>query len=246
MKNAFLSSAAYLLLTYGAVAADLPAEPIPPAPLPVSTWDGLYIGAHAGWGWGNRDGCMDYLDLFGDCGNGIIGDAPFDYDQDGFLIGAQLGYNHMFSQRWLIGAEVDAAWTDIDGEEAGLVGAIAGGNTGKGEYNWLATAKLRLGYAFGENLDWLLYGVAGGAITQFEWQESGGCEFEQTRSGWLLGGGGEWKVSSRASIKAEYNYIDYQEESDSCTSFAILPAWTESEAHHHIVKVGFNWNFYQP
>jgi outer membrane immunogenic protein len=213
------------------------AEAFPPeAADQYAGWNGFYAGIHSGYGWGNRDGCIDYVDLFGDCNlvTDIIGAFPFDYEQKGWLAGGQLGYNHVLGSHFLIGAEVDASLADIQGNPGGLIGE------GKGEYSWLASAKLRAGLAH----DWGLVYVTGGlAAAGFDWQEALGCDFEQTRTGWLVGGGAEVKITKRASVKAEYNYVDYGNQTDTCTSLAIVPGFVSTNARQHLLKVGLNYNF---
>jgi outer membrane immunogenic protein len=64
-----------------------------PAPAPVFNWSGFYVGAHAGYGFG---------DFFG-------------ADIDGFTGGFQLGYNWQFSRNIVFGIEADVTGTDING-----------------------------------------------------------------------------------------------------------------------------------
>ena len=54
MKNVLLSSVAFLGLTVGALAADLPSRAVPAsvAAVPVFTWTGFYVGVQAGYAWG--------------------------------------------------------------------------------------------------------------------------------------------------------------------------------------------------
>jgi outer membrane immunogenic protein len=74
-------------------------------------------------------------------------------------------------------------------------------------------------------------------------KEALGCDFEQTRTGWLVGGGAEVKITKRASVKAEYNYVDYGNQTDTCTSLAIVPGFVSTNARQHLLKVGLNYNF---
>ncbi|HKG75114.1 MAG TPA: outer membrane beta-barrel protein [Aestuariivirgaceae bacterium] len=227
MKNALLTTVAFLTLTAGtALAADVDYGPAPEE----IDWGGLYIGAHAGYGWGNRDGCFTTDE---ECEEG----DDFDYDQKGWLAGAQIGYNFMIAPSFLLGAEVDASLASIDGDLE-LEGILAEDKTGVGEYNWLASAKLRAGWAATDNF--LLYATGGLALGGFDYEDQFGCEFTQSRDGWLAGGGAEVKISSRASIKAEYNFINLGDESQPCTA-VILPVHTEADADLHVVKFGFNY-----
>ncbi len=192
-------------------------------------WGGFYVGAHAGYGWGNRDGCVDVLDLNNAC-DGIIPPIPFDYDQKGWLAGGQFGYNHQIDQ-FVFGAEVEASFGDIDG----TVGPL----NSRGEYSWLGTAKLRAGWAFMDNL--MAYATGGLAVAEFEYEGALGCSFDQTRVGWLVGGGAEYKVTERASVRMEYNYRNFGEESARCNVLAIIPTYTEADADMHVITFGFNY-----
>ena len=63
MLKYLLATAAAVLFTAPALAADLaPAEPEVPVVLPFS-WTGFYVGAHAGYSWGDEDDDLD--DSFG-------------------------------------------------------------------------------------------------------------------------------------------------------------------------------------
>ena len=76
------------------------------APAPAYTWNGLYVGVHVGHAWANRSGCFDFASTTVNCVNDF--DDTFNYQQSGWLAGAQAGYNWMFSPNWLVGVEVDA------------------------------------------------------------------------------------------------------------------------------------------
>lgn len=221
MRIALLLGTALSVMSATALAADVDYGP----PVEEPDWAGLYIGAHAGYGWGEREGCFGSSST--DC------DTDFDYDQEGWLAGAQLGYNVMVGPNFLLGAEVDASLAGIDGELD-----LPGDKVGVGEYEWLASAKVRAGWATD---DFLLYATGGLALAGFDYEDEWGCQFSQNRDGWLLGGGGEMKITSRASIKAEYNFIDLGDESEHCTIVFGFPQYNEAEADLHVVKFGFNY-----
>jgi outer membrane immunogenic protein len=228
MRNTLLVTVAALALAAtNAIAADVDYGVPPEEP----DWAGLYIGAHAGYGWGDREGCFAILD---DCENG----DDFDYDQRGPLAGGQLGYNFMMGPSFLLGLEVDASLASIDGEVD-----LPGDKVGVGEYEWLSTAKVRAGWATD---NFLLYATGGFALAGFDYEDQWGCEFSQTRDGWMAGGGAELKVSPRASLKAEYNYIDLGNEDQPCTALGFLPVNTEADAQLHVIKFGFNYLFGTP
>src|SRR5688572_13564445 len=77
-----------------ASAADLPRSMPYKAPAYVTSynWTGFYIGAHAGYAWGNSDAI----------------------DLNGGFVGGQLGYNWQgMGNPWVFGVELDSAWADL-------------------------------------------------------------------------------------------------------------------------------------
>ncbi len=197
-------------------------------------WGGFYVGGHGGYGWGDRDGCFgiegEFTPVF-ECFEGEEGE--FDYDQDGWLVGGQVGYNHMFNSV-LVGLEADAAFASITGDDE------FGGFPGDGEYTWLAAFKARVGFAMDKVL---LFATGGLALAGYDFEGSSGCEFTQTRDGYLVGGGAELKLSQRASLKVEYNYMNLGTDRQSCTVFAFIPTQTEADATLQVIKFGFNYAF---
>jgi outer membrane immunogenic protein len=86
---------------------------------------------------------------------------------------------------------------------------------------WLLTLRGRIGYTVLP--DFLLYATGGLALTDFTFSSSyrdnanngivfGGTGFgerSEVKPGWVVGGGGEWLLDSRWSVKAEYLYLDF-------------------------------------
>jgi outer membrane immunogenic protein len=226
MRKTLLMTAAALAMAAGpALSADVEYVEEP-------DWAGLYIGAHAGHGWGNREGCFDSEEEVLECGTDA---EEFDYDQKGWLAGGQIGFNFMPGANFLLGLEVDASLAGIDGEHT--FDSDGTEKLGVGEYEWLSSAKVRAGWAMD---DFLIFATGGLALSGFDYEAQSGCEFTQTRDGWLAGGGAELKVSDRASIKAEYNFMDFGKEEQACAAF-IFPVYTEADAELHVVKFGFNY-----
>lgn len=123
-----------LVATTGmAVAADLgrrgpTVNPVPVmAPVPYFNWSGLYVGAHAGYGWGSKE----WSD---------VGPFSSSHDLDGFIGGGQVGYNYQVGQI-VFGVEGDLSGTRADGASQ------FGGATFESRVDWVATLTGRLGYA---------------------------------------------------------------------------------------------------
>src|SRR6185312_1701312 len=73
-------------------------------------WSGVYVGAQAGYGF---NGNSEYI--YNDDPDSSYG---YEHDLDGALAGAYVGYNYQFSNGVVLGAELDAAWADINGSGA--------------------------------------------------------------------------------------------------------------------------------
>ena len=142
MKKLLLSSVALVGFTAGAMAADLPRRAAPPAyfaPVPVFTWTGFYVGVNAGYGWSSDDN-NDCLGCFGGgvvtvdttpggatvaplalpsgallTGNNIGGGG----NRDGFVGGAQVGFNYQFTpgSGFVVGVEADIQWLGGDNDK---------------------------------------------------------------------------------------------------------------------------------
>ena len=164
-KAAFANAVAVsaLAVSFGtsAHAADLARRAPPPMVVPVSPWDGFYVGAHVG---------------------GVSSSESTDSgstDPSGFTGGLQAGYNFHILPAWLVGLEGELSWTSASGSVGGV----------QSNHNWYDTFDARLGYIMPNG--WLLYGKAGAAwmnadysipgvsdsLTRSGWNVGVGAEF---------------------------------------------------------------------
>jgi outer membrane immunogenic protein len=120
MKKFLLSGVALaVLVATPALAADMATRgPVykAPAAAPLFNWTGFYVGAHAGYGWG---------------------ETTF-VDTDGWFGGGQLGVNYQFAPNWVWGVEADLSGADISGRNTATTDAF--------KTDMFGTARLRLGY----------------------------------------------------------------------------------------------------
>src|SRR5262245_61393478 len=117
-------------------AASTPALAIEPAPLPVASWTGFYVGLHGGWGWGSSR-------LYDPVANAVY--VPTEMKYNGPLAGGQAGANWQMGN-YVLGAEVDASWAFIH-RDTGNTGVIFSTTNNSGfRYNSLVTGKARAGY----------------------------------------------------------------------------------------------------
>ena len=150
MRKKLLLGVTVLVLGSAPVfAADMPARvPVAKAPPPIAQlfdWSGLYVGVFGGYGWGDSTHSES-----GGLANGS-------FDANGWLLGGTIGYNWQ-AGRTVLGIEGDWSWANLDGTGASASGPIST------ELNWLATGRVRAGYAVDNYLFFVTGGAAWGKI----------------------------------------------------------------------------------
>jgi outer membrane immunogenic protein len=277
MRKFLLSTVALFGLTAGAVAADLPVRSAPPpyvAAVPVFTWTGFYVGVNAGWGWqDNNSG-----DVFVPAGTFV---APFvgvsgvvsrgGGDDDGFVGGAQIGYNWQFGS-FVVGLEADIQGADFGGENVAAFVPTGFPNTfiattSGSSFDWFGTVRARVGFA----IDRLLVYATGG----FAYAENGGnnnncsfvggvggafCNNDDWNTGWALGGGIEWALpvnwfgSSAVTFGLEGLWVSLDQNSNNgfvgtyvTPAGAVTPVFVantdEDEADFAVFRAKLNFKF---
>jgi outer membrane immunogenic protein len=236
-------------------AADLPLKAAP-APAPVYSWTGFYVGLNGGYGLA-EDPFSQTASLGGITESSSISSRV---TPNGGIFGGQFGYNYQ-SGHTVFGVEGDFQWSgQRDTAGCGLICFTGLGTTlteGSAEQSikWFGTARGRLGWA---DNGWLVYITGGGAWAGIDattaLSESGGgvtslAESNTTsftRGGWVLGGGTEVRISGPWSAKFEYLYMDLGGISDTLTMTepgfgAVGTLTTNSEIHDHIIRAGLNY-----
>lgn len=194
LSVAMLSSAAY--------AADAVVEEVAVDVVPGFTWTGGYLGAQIGYAWG--DGDVTEVD-----GPGFVDDL----NPDGWLGGVYVGYNYQLTNNVVIGAELDAAWSDV--EDTGEVFDGPGdpqGATATEELKWNGALRARLGYAVDRFLPYIAGGLALGEIETTFNSPLGGDSHSDTHAGWTIGGGVDFAMTDNILLRAEYRYTDFGSE----------------------------------
>jgi outer membrane immunogenic protein len=177
----------------------------PPAAGAGLTWNGCYAGWWGGYGWGGNSNIAIAAPAPAGIplGSGIAGPIHV----DGGLVGGDVGCQYQFGA-WVIGAEGDIGAAAKHGRHS-LLAPI--GNplfNASIEEDWLATARARIGYAWGNSL---LYVTGGGAWARPRLVISGlGTSTSDTQSfsGWSAGGGWAYALTNNWSVKVEYIYVD--------------------------------------
>ena len=241
MKSILGATTLSALFAASAMAADLPARmPVKAAPVvaaPMFSWTGCYIGAHGGYGFGQKR----WTEV------GPIGSNEFtSHDVDGWLVGGQVGCNYQ-QDRWVFGVEGQASWADIKGSSTLIQPGFSATYHSKADI--VGTLALRLGYAVDRTL---FYAKGGAAFAQD--RHSGETTLNAVsalietdrylRWGWTVGGGVEYMFAPNWSVKAEYQYYDFGD-----ARFLNPPALVPFGTFHndeHTLKVGVNYRFNFP
>src|SRR3984893_9266118 len=211
-----------------AAAADLPANMPIKAPVraAIYNWTGFYLGGHAGYAQGS----------FGPGTNPVMEQAVFfPHSVTGMLGGFQAGYNLQLPNRGVLGVEADVSFTSpVDRPKLDP----APFNT---TLEYAATARGRIGYAFGTILPYVTGGVAWGQ-TRVNLNAGDGSPLSSRllpHVGWTAGLGMEMAVGGNWTAKIEYDYIDLAARTYGLGD-ATLPD-LNVDPRIHAIKVGLNY-----
>src|SRR5262245_2892036 len=219
MRKLFLLGLGMCAAMLGGVAqaADMPVK-ARPAPAPVMyNWTGVYIGAHVGGAWADRNG-HDRFDgdrcIWGgeSWGSVCFEDGNHGRNNGNLIAGGQIGFNYQVGQ-WVWGLEgqISAVFNDNDDDACGFFTGEAGRDhlfRCRNRSDWVATLAVRLGVAFGQTGNWLLYLKGGAAFADagFDIRRRDDCPLtlticnsdfrfnnnDDTRTGWMIGVGLEY------------------------------------------------------
>jgi outer membrane immunogenic protein len=184
--------------------------------IPVTTWAGFYIGADVGGAW-----AKDLVSPIGPEG------GPFPrtttLSLDGVFGGGTVGYNFQRGNV-VFGIEAEFGYLDI----------IQTNHVSSGPYGDVAG---RLGYAFDR---FLVYGKGGVAILGSH-AETTTPNNSNTFSGWIAGGGVEYKITPAWSLKAEYLHFDFGSENATLASGAEVFTY-KNDLTADTAKIGVNYH----
>ncbi|MCC2097788.1 MAG: porin family protein, partial [Hyphomicrobiales bacterium] len=233
-----------LLIGSPALAADLPSREPAPAPVyaaPVFTWTGFYAGVTAGYA---GDKFTYPLTV-----TGAPIAASASVTSGGLLFGATIGYNYQFANNFVLGLEADWSWANVKGQ-VGLnaaIGPIGIGATAGSELKSFGTLRARAGYAWNRALFYVTGGFAWGEVDSGLNAALGPIGVALSRSnnltGWVIGAGVEYALTSNWSFKTEYLYADLGK--GSLFAAVVGPATLnlDVDTKVHIVRAGLNYRF---
>lgn len=221
MKKILLAGASALaVMTAGAaIAADIPSRrAAPSAPFyspPLFTWTGLYLGANAGYSFGQ-----------------FTRDGRFFNDPDGFSGGGQIGYNYQIGQ-FVVGLETDLQASDLNASGGAF---IVPGSQAKVDY--FGTVRGRLGIAAFERT--LFYVTGGYAYGNGKLSSPIIGGDDNMHGGYALGAGVEYGLTNNWTLRGEYLYVDLQEKTYNAPNGAFLG---RTGAEFSTVRAAVNYKF---
>jgi outer membrane immunogenic protein len=252
-RNRMLTLTAALagtMLAGASQAADLPRKaPVAVVAAAPFNWSGFYVGGHFGAAWGTVESELPIYSFVLPVSSHTV---------NGFLGGAQVGFNWQLNSWLVLGAEGQFSWADVDGSTPCLVVVKC-----TSQVNWIATAAGRIGYTFDRTM---LFAKVGVAWADSDYSATFGpfsATASDTRTGLMIGAGVEHAFLSNWSAKIEYNYMDFGTESlgftsggsGGCEMVAKASYSSEGGCHGsntlnaditqriHLIKFGLNYRF---
>ena len=188
-------------------------------------WTGAYVGINGGGVFGRPDWTS-------------VPDATSGtYNLSGGLVGGTVGYNLQTREPLVLGVEADLAWSGA----RGTVPPASCMPNCELQTNWLATARLRFGYAFDTIMP---YATAGAAISRLAAHTAGapfGTDYANNL-GWTVGLGVEFVIWGPWTAKAEYLYADFN--GFSC-NVACAGGPISINVRENIIRAGINYRLWQ-
>lgn len=212
----------------GAMAADAPVVANKAAKFsPRYDWSGFYAGGHVGYARGNASTTFS-------------NPAPVDASNSfGSLFGGvQIGYNHLFSSRMLLGIEADISFPNYLSADDVAASRTTATTDVAHKIDYIGTLRGRLGYASDR---WLVYGTGGFAWSQARFLQTPGAADDQDKvlrmlPGWTAGAGIEVAIAPHWTTRVEYLYSRFGHGTAAFPSGASY----ESQFDIHTVRLAFN------
>jgi outer membrane immunogenic protein len=254
-KSVLLASTSLvgLLAAPSAFAADLPLKaPVKYQESQKLPWAGFYLGVNAGYAWSSdpATGCT-FTTLPTICPGTVFPGVKSSGPEFGF----QAGYNWQVAN-WVFGFE-----TDINKLGAQGSAQFPGVDTSKGpdqlsaRYDWLGTARGRVGVTGGNALFYATGGLAYGRVShQYNYDTTNignaNALFSTSNEsvGWTVGGGAEYAFDRHWSVKAEYLYVHLAASGVNLgglqtSTFTVSDSIAKFNNNLNIVRLGANYRF---
>lgn len=202
MKTILLATACILAPVGLASATDANAV------LPVAAiynWSGAYIGAQAGYAWGNARVGQTFAP-------GSFDDYGWGYSPSGGFGGLYAGYSEQFDGGLLLGIEGDYSFAAV--KDTTLYRALGVDDPAFGgelKLDSVGSVRLRAGYAMDRWLPFVTGGLAVASYKHTTVDIPGGpyADVKDTIAGYTLGAGAEYAVTDNWVVRGEYRFADF-------------------------------------
>ncbi len=219
-------------------------------------FNGAYVGVVAGYSDSTFDISNAPLNtaagssFFGTFGGSTANSSP-KFSVDGWDVGGTAGFNYQRGP-WLVGVESDLSYSTADGTLTIADRPSAGTNrftTQIGaDVDYSGTLRLRAGYVVGPVL---VYGTAGAGVSRVSfdrnYRNAAGATLNDTDKQFDMalayGGGAEYKLSDKWSVKAEYLYLDAGKEQYNSSYSDGTTGVATSDLDRDLYRMGVNYRF---
>jgi outer membrane immunogenic protein len=220
-------------------------------------WNGLYGGFHLGGTEMNADTSRT-IDTntywLAPVQAQVEAAALIDFEEQGFVGGFQIGYNHMWD--WvLIGAEADISYNSVDVSSAQIIPynfdpTLSFQTVTHVDQDWLGTLRARLGFDLEGALIYATGGVAFGNVEFTQgFSDTNAIPFlalveDEIRTGWTAGGGVEVPIYKGTSFRVEYLHTDLGTaglKGQPLIGFAGTTQTGRADITHDTIRAGMNW-----
>ena len=249
------AAAGAFIFTVHANAADLNSgySGFKDGPSAAPVWSGFYAGINGGGAW--RDSDDQFAIAARHVPTAYAGGFGFPPSRaaygglgaDGGFGGGQIGYDWqgvLGTRQLVVGIE-----TDFQGGGVSNKSFDVSGDAFKMNVDWFGTVRGRLGYAPGSTLFYFTGGFAYGHLTQSA-QDTNDAFYKSstTATGYVLGGGLEYKFHPSWSVKAEYQYLNFGKKDaglgnpgSEAPGTASLNGFKITDDAYHTVRIGMNY-----
>lgn len=206
-------------------------------------WTGAYAGANIGVIWNNS-----HLNANHDNFLTTTRTYSQDLNTDDVNPGLQFGYLQHLDSQWVVGGEADFTYPSLS-EDFDFVDSRFGDfDKFKTHYDLQGSLRLRVGYAFGRFLPFITSGVSFGSMSMSYTNEANQNYSKHTvQTGWVLGGGVEYGLSSNLSTRMEYLYTDYEGALNTGITDVVGVIDPNGSAHanmsNHVLRAAVNYRF---
>ncbi|HML08773.1 MAG TPA: outer membrane protein [Xanthobacteraceae bacterium] len=193
----------------------------------VYDWTGFYVGINGGGAFGISD-WSSVPDL-----------TSGRSDISGGQVGGTAGYNLQTGEPYVLGVEADLDWSSVHGTASP---ASCAPNC-EIKNPWLATVRLRFGYAFGAFMPYASGGVAIGRLDANIVGTPFGTDGE-TNLGWTAGAGLEVALWGPLRAKVEYLHVDLNGFSCGVACAGASGGPISFNVNDNIIRAGLNYRLW--